>query len=403
MEKEKKRIALIVNTLANGGAERVVSNLSLYLYEQYDIDIILNDTDKVGYPYKGELISLGLKPQINKRNLLYQAKLFITRTKRLKELKQKNKYIAAISFSDSANVANILSRKKGVKTILSVHTNITRQSRDFRYKYIVSPLIKYLYNGADSIVAVSDGVADDLICHHGVDRDKITVIYNGCDITSIQSLSKEELTDQEKKWLEGDNIIATVGRLDDSKGQWHLIRALSRIKEHGMHFKLLIMGQGKLKAYLQELVDGLGMSDEVIFCGFCSNPFKILEKADLFVSSSLYEGFPNNLVEALACELPCVSTDFESGAREIIAPNGINTCSDDIGLAEYGVIVPVCDGNHYNYNDPLSEQEILLSRAIEQILQDTTIRHKYKSTAKKRAEELGIEFTSKMWQKCIES
>lgn len=401
---KKKRIAFITNTLANGGAERVVSNLSLFLSDLYDIDIVMNDTERIDYPYVGNIISLGLKPKQNKRNLFYQMVVFYVRVRKIRELKKKQEYIAVISFSDSANIANIISGKKNCKTILSVHTNITKQGRDLKYKYLASPLIRLLYNRASGVVAVSQGVATDLINYHGVNKEKITVIYNGCDIDGISNNMYKPLSNIEKEWVSGNNIITTVGRLDDSKGQWHLIRALSNLKRQGIQFKLLVIGQGELEEYLKTLAEQYNLKDDVLFLGFCDNPFKLMARSDLFVTSSIYEGFSNTLLEALACGVPCIATDFECGAREILAPDtyGTEKCIAEVEMAEYGILVPVCDGKYYTFSDPLTEEEKTLSSAIGMLLTDDKLQEKYRNIARKRAEELSLNITSEEWNRFIE-
>ena len=95
-----------------------------------------------------------------------------------------------------------------------------------------------------------------------------------------------------------------MGRLTRPKGQWHLIRALSYVKKEIEDVKLLILGQGELKGYLKELVDKLDLRNNVEFLGYQRNPFKYIASSDLFVFSSLYEGFGNVLVEAMACGVP---------------------------------------------------------------------------------------------------
>ncbi|WP_026669520.1 glycosyltransferase [Butyrivibrio sp. AE3006] len=400
----KKKVVLISNTLTKGGAERVVSNLSLYLSEEYDCDILLNDDTVIDYPYKGQILTLGLPAVKDKRNLFYQAYAFARRIQKLRQLKKTGEYAATLSFSDSANVANILSGNRYSMTILSVHTNITKQGRDVRYKYIVAPLIRFLYNKADKIIAVSKGVAADLTDNYGIDKQKIKVIYNGCDRDQIRRKVAEPLTEKEEKWLEGDNIIVAMGRLDPSKGHWHLIRSLSLLKSRGINFKLLILGEGDLRGYLEKLIKELELTDNVILGGFCDNPFKILAKADVYVMPSMYEGFPNSIIEAMCCGLPCIASDFESGAREILAPNTDNGYKNkaDIEHADYGLIVPVCCGTYFNAKAEITKEENILAEAIETMLCDDELKQKYAEKSRKRAADITIEHMAQEWLECVE-
>ncbi|SFC74146.1 glycosyltransferase [Butyrivibrio sp. YAB3001] len=399
-----KKIALIINTLSNGGAERVVSNLTLCLSKYYECDVIVNDDVIVDYPISGKVISLGIKHSENRSSVLYQMKVFFVRLSKLKQIKKQNNYYAVIGFSDSANVANLLSRVAGEKTILSVHINISKAQNEGRYKYIVGPLIKIMYNRADGVVAVSEGIKNDLVRNYGVRKELLYVAPNGCDKRLISKMASEELEISEAEWFDGSKIIVTMGRLTKQKGQWHLVRALADVIKNGYNCKLLVLGQGELEEYLKKIITEFGMDQSIILCGFCSNPFKIMSKSDIFVTSSLWEGYPNNIVEAMSCGLPCISSDFDSGAREIIAPEtdiGYKN-TDEIEQGQYGILVPVCDGKLY-MNEELTREESLLSNAIKELLTNDALRENYKNKASERAEQLDITKTSEVWCEAIES
>lgn len=118
---ENKKIAVVISSLRKGGAERIVSDLTLNLPQNWDIDIILNGSkENIEYSFRGNIITLGMKPQKNKLDIVYQYNVLIKRIFLLKKLKKKNNYAVCISFMDSANVANILSGKKYCKVIGTV-------------------------------------------------------------------------------------------------------------------------------------------------------------------------------------------------------------------------------------------------------------------------------------------
>src|SRR5699024_8973667 len=145
-------------------------------------------------------------------------------------------------------------------------------------------------------------------------------IYNFYDIEKILELSKEPLTVQDAKIFENPTIV-TVGRLAEQKGQWHLIRALNKVKKEIPDVKLIILGEGELEDYLKKLVNDYKLTENVHFLGFQKNPFKYITKSDMYVFPSLYEGFPNALAEGMVCGLPVISSDCESGPREILSPD----------------------------------------------------------------------------------
>ena len=122
----KKRIAFVVNTLSGGGAEKTVSNLSRGLADKYNIDIIVNDTQHLEYPYRGHIVSLNMPPDKGVMGAAYQIQILIRRTKVLRYLKKKKKYTAVLSFSEMCNVANVLSGNKYGKTIVSVRNSILK-------------------------------------------------------------------------------------------------------------------------------------------------------------------------------------------------------------------------------------------------------------------------------------
>lgn len=109
----------------------------------------------------------------------------------------------------------------------------------------------------------------------------------------------------------------------------------------------LYLSNEKYNKNIQKLTKNLQLKDDVLFLGFKNNPFKYIAKADLFVLSSLWEGFPNVLIEAMVCGLPIISTGCRSGPREILAPTYRNKVKNDYYKAEYGVIIPEFNGIKY--------------------------------------------------------
>jgi len=399
-----KKIAFVIATLNKGGAERNVSNIVTHLPDDYEADIILNDTSDIAYPYKGNIISLGMKPQINKVNIWYQFKVLIKRIRVLKRLKKTNNYEAVFSFADSASVANILSGNKYCKTIVSVRNNLTKAESSWAYRYFVNPLARCLYNKADKIVAVSKGIEWDLVNNLNIKKKLVTTIYNGIDAQIVDDKMREEVSWEEQKIRDTKYTLITVGRLVNQKGQWHLIRALSILSEKNVDFKLLVLGQGELKNYLEGLVNDLGLRDRVYFLGFCENPFKYFKLADVCVVPSMYEGFGNALIEAMCCGVPCISTDHDSGARELLAPDTELTYKNITGIeyAKYGVVVPVCDGKYYQSFEVLTDEEKILGKAICELLSNEDILEEYRAKLKERIVQFDIHEVVKQWIHLLE-
>ena len=211
------------------------------------------------------------------------------------------------------------------RNMLSVHVRYSRR-RTRRLFFLAARL---LYPFADKVVGVSRGVAEDIRLVARLPERKVTWIYNPA--ATPESLARAEAA-LDDPWFDSAKrpIIANVGRLEPQKDQDSLLRAFARLPE-AQRGSLLILGEGSLRGELERLSRALGIERQVRFAGYVDNPLPYLRRADLYVLSSLYEGFPTALVEALLCGLPVVSTDCPSGPDEILGAN------------EYGTLVPLRD------------------------------------------------------------
>lgn len=396
-----KKVAFIINSLQGGGAERALSRLSMVLPEEWEIDIILSDVNDIAYEYKGNIINLGIPKRMT---AVYFVRSFIKRFYVLSKLKKNKKYDACVGFIDSASVVNILTGNRYCKVITTVRTTLSERCRNKEYKYIVSPLAKLLYNRSDAIVAVSDGVKEDLIKNYGIDEAKIQTIYNGYDFRKIDIEINSLLNNEELLLFKEKYIIVTMGRLNMAKAQWHLIRAFSNIVREIPEVQLLILGNGELEQYLKKLTKELNLDRKVIFGGLLKNPFHVLAKCHIFVFPSLYEGFPNAMIEAMYCGLPVIASDFQTSAREILAPDTDfnKKLEHEIEYAAYGILTPLCDGTQYKASDRLSEEEILLSKAIKELLKSEELRREYANRARTRSKIYDIELFCRQWIEVLE-
>ncbi|WP_141071058.1 glycosyltransferase, partial [Campylobacter fetus] len=155
-----------------------------------------------------------------------------------------------------------------------------------------------------------------------IDPKKMRVLYNALNLDEIREKSRDLIDEKEPFFL-------SVGRLDSGKNHELLIRAYANLKNCDKN--LLILGDGVLKEHLQGVIDELNLKNRVKLLGFDSNPYKYMSKCYAFVFVSLFEGFSNALIEALACSKLVISSDHKSGARELLG--------DD----KWGVLVQVND------------------------------------------------------------
>ena len=392
----RESIGFVISNLSGGGAQRVVANLSLELSSKYMVNLILLDGDKIGYPYKGQVVSLKTPPAQTK------ALKFINTLKRicrLRKNKAKLRMKTVISFMENANFINLLSGRVG-KRIISVRIYKKRQPTSL-YGKVNRFLMRLLYNKSDQVVVPSYGIKKDLIINFGVDEKKITVINNPCNIDYIRGKSAScncNAMEPFKKMT-----VITMGRLASQKGHWHLIRAFKKIADHMPEMELAILGEGPLEEYLKKLASNLNLEDRVRFLGFQSNPYPYLASSTVFVLPSLYEGFPNVLIEAMACGIPVLAADCYTGPREILAPETDYLMqTDNIDYAEYGVLTPVCDGKKYSAANDLTREENILAQAVLALCKDPAKLDLYSKKAIERVSGFHPTNIGKQWIELIE-
>lgn len=393
-----KRVALIINHLSGGGAERAVSKISLALGSHYDLFLVLSDGSKIDYEYDGHLVDLKIP---HAKNVFLKMINVFRRIVKLRNIKKRYNIDVSISFHELSNVANIFSRKRD-KIILSVRNVLSERNKKVVYDKLYGIVIKLFYNRADKIIAVSELCKYDLVKNFNLIKKRIEVIYNLYDFDSIRKMSDKK--DKAVLSLLNQRYISTMGRLADAKGQWHLIRAFSEVHKIFPEVKLYILGDGELYDYLKSIATGLALEDSVVFLGFQKNPFQFLANSMLFVLPSLFEGFPNALAEAMACGIPVISFDCPSGPREILAADtDITYQTKTIEYAKSGLLVPVCDGWKYKADDPLTDGENFLSAAITQMLKDKKFREAYGREAQKRILDFEVNRIIDQWIEVIES
>jgi glycosyltransferase involved in cell wall biosynthesis len=234
----------------------------------------------------------------------------------LREVRPRALLGAGHRFNISAAWVRYLARDSRI--FLSVHNTMSRevQARGAYRRWQRRQAISRFYPLADGIIAVSDGVAEDLVQHFGIARESVSVIHNPIVTDDLIRRAGEPLS---HPWFtgEGPPVILSVGRLSRQKAFGTLIRAFEIVRRQ-LDCRLIILGEGPERGALEALAESLGVSGNVQMPGFEDNPVRYMAHADVFALSSDYEGFGNVLVEALAAGAPVVSTDCPSGPAEIL-------------------------------------------------------------------------------------
>lgn len=374
-----KKIVIIINSLESGGAERVVSNLLNVWVKKYDCYLILIHNYKFyELDERIKIISLNEPKEISGFVKLLRLPLL---GYKLSKIIRENKFDMIVSFLTRANYINVLSN------IFSRHQKIIneRAMPSLQYQYGINGkinrfLIKFLYPKADLCLSNSHGNMIDLKNNSNV--TKLSYIHNPFNLDMIEKMSKQEIEIEKKRFT-----FVTVGRLDKGKNHKLIIDSIKDIDAD-----LWVIGDGELREELQSYINVLNFNDKVYLLGKKENPFAYISKADCFVFASNHEGFPNVLVEALACEIPVISTDCQSGPREILAPDSdVNfQLKEEIELAEYGILTPIKNVNK-------------LREAMNLIINDGSLRKRYQDKAKQRANNFRIEEIIKKYEKvCFE-
>lgn len=385
MTPQKKKILFFIATLAQGGAERLISELSFKLkLEGFEIVIVISE-DKVSYPYYGKLVVLGVPLSGNTFLKIYR---YFARFVRLWRVVLQEKPDYVVSFGAFANLLNVFLPSK-----VLLHTDAFYSEGRFRgtfLGFVLKLLARFFYNRAEKVIPMSYLAAQDLLDNYGVREEKVQMIYNVLPVRKIETLAAEPL-EKDFQELFSRPVVITVGRLVQEKGQWHLIKAFRKLKEVVPDTKLVILGEGELKVALEELARGLGIVEDVHFLGWQDNPFRFFSRSAVFVLSSHTEGLPTVLLEAMACGLPVISADCKSGPREIVAPSSsIHKEADGVEVAEYGVLTPPLEKT-FPFSKDLAREEEILADAMATLFEDHLLRKKLGENAKKRAEDFSME------------
>ena len=319
------RIAILLPTLDPGGAERVMLNLSHGLVERgHAVDMVLGSA-------KGAFL-----PELDARIRLVDLaapRVLQAFPALVRHLRSERPQVV-ISSLPHLNLAAILARSWSrirTRLVLVEHGDVTLASVHGlrRWERFFPAAMRLLYPFSDAVVAVSQGVADGLVQRAGIPREKITVIHNPIVTPDIPGKAAAAL---DHPWFKagGPPVIVAAGRLTVTKDYPTLLHAFALLRARRAA-RLMILGEGEMRAALEILAISLGIEADVELCGFQTNPFAFLGRSAVLALSSTWEGFGNVLVEALACGTQVVSTDCPGGPAEILEHG------------KYGRLVPVGD------------------------------------------------------------
>lgn len=392
----RKTVFLLINSLECGGAERVISNLSKELEMEYDVYVILlyRQTEE-DYSVGGQIIVLD---DGKKRNRIGDILFFKRELER--HAKQYNPQ-CIVSFLLNACLCNMIANTHA-KKIISIRNYLKKQFKGIKLS-IWEFCFRYVFKKADMVVSVSALMKQDMIKRYGFTPEKSIVIYNPYHIREIEEAAKMPVG-EEFLSLFSHRVIITLGNLGKQKGHCHLLRAFAELKKTVDDIKLIIIGKSNNTEYVKkvkQLATDLHIEDDIVLLGYRQNPHKYMAKATIFAFPSLFEGFPNALVEAMICGLPVIAADCKTGPREILAPDTEKTLVNAIEECEYGILIPTAKDDWLNARDSLTQDEQMLKRAMEDLLKDTVKREHYVQKSLERSKMFAMSNIIGRWKEII--
>lgn len=312
------KICLVGQSLAQGGAERAMGLLSVFL-ESKGIEVhnvlVLDD---IAYPFAGELLNLG-KRKGRTNGIFDKASRFLELYRYLR----RGKFDCIVDFRIRVSFAQefLINR-----ILYSAPVYYTVHSAMLHWYFPESRFeTRLVYSKAAGVVSVSDGIKSQIETRFGLGN--VTTIPNAVDFAFIDQQARTPVDFSPR-------FMVSAGRMDDDVKQFdELMRAFAKSDLPQKGIALVILGEGKFRKKLRDLADSMPCAEQILLPGFAENPYAWFSKSDFFVLCSKNEGLPMVLIESLACGTPVVSFDCATGPAEIIndGQNGILVRDQDFG------------------------------------------------------------------------
>ena len=387
-------IAILIPELGGGGAERVAQIIGDYYCTRGEnvYYFLLETSISQVYPVKGGIINTGIKSctEGDPYGTIQVLGKLLKSSVQMRKWKWKYHIDVAISFMEECNYINVLS--KGRERVITRVCTILSQRDDFRGVLYNRYLVHFLYSLSNKIVVMSDYAVKDMHDNYGISYSKLQKIPN----PALQGNLREE----DGNWIYGKDVVICVGRLERVKQQEKIIRAFTYVISQHKTAKLLILGTGPNRKYLENLCKKNGIDQSVVFVGFTDDVEFYLKNSKVFVMASKVEGFPNSMVEAMAYGVPIVTTNSPGACSEIVGGTKKMVSELTIQYCKYGILTPAISGKKEK-SARCSKEEVLLGDAILKVLKENELYDKYHKRSLKRAEMFHIDRVIKKWDKVV--
>ena len=328
----KKKVLFLIPTLMNGGAERVLLNLVNNLdYDTFDVTVkTIMNVGRYQHMLDSHIHYEWIFPNLRRASRLY---FNLFSPEYLYNKYVGDKYDIVVSYLEGMT-ARIISgcKNPSTKKISWIHIELNTK-RDFSIGFRSYKEAQRCYNSFDEIACVSASVKKSFENISGI-CDKTKVIYNTNDTYDILK-KKDEVVDDFFPSADVYNICS-VAKVVKTKGYDRLARIHKKLLEAGVNNHVYIIGTGNEQKSIEDFLQKNGLISSFTFLGYKENPYKYISKCDLYVCSSLREGFSTAVTEALVVGLPVVSTNC-SGAYELLGENN-----------EYGIVTDNNEDALYN-------------------------------------------------------
>ena len=345
-EVKKIKLLVIIPTLECGGSERYVTllcnNISV---ERFDVTLVVLDNSHPFYSinaHHADIIDLGIK---RVRHSLFAIKDIVTKKKPdiiYSTANHLNLMLATFRWMFPKNSC-FIARESSIVSINSQRT---------KYPALYRQLMKKFYHRFNMVICQSVYMQHDLVEHFNFPEQRTVVIPNM--VADVEVATPSESKEKTIQFI-------SVARLSEEKGLERIIKAVAGLD---IPFQYHIIGEGNERIKLEQLIDELKLSDKVFLDGEKINPFNHLQRADLFLMGSHYEGFPNALVEAGMYGIPTVAYDVPGGIGEIIRDG------------ENGILVK--DGDEEGFRDAI-KKALTMNFDRDKIRKDTISRYSVKT------------------------
>ena len=395
------KILFLIPSLANGGQEKAGMILTNYLGRFHDVKVVsLEPASEHDYPYQSPITRIEIT---RSRSIAGKVGVVMKRARQLRKIKKAWKPDVSIAFGSTAMLINNLTGT-GEKRFASIRQSLMKMNADtFFYKQ--------LFRNSGTLVPVHNQINQELWNLYGIKNHLFA--YNGYDIEKIAADASIPVEPSLSSFFNG-KVLSHMGRFDSQKCNWQLVKVFHEARQTIPDLRLLMVGDVdrsnpineniyqfclqylrnngyRVKAIGEVMTDG---PFDVIMTGQQVNPHRYIARSDLFVFTSAWEGFPNALVEAMACGLPVISADCPTGPKEIL--------SDDTSGESYGLLMPVFDHRFVATDlqiEPLHRQ---WATAISELFNNTAGLQQLKQKATMRASDFSVEKSCSKWLSILE-